>query len=177
MLERKSHIWYDFSQGDNAVGRVILFVLDENKCANDLLYDSPHYPVFNISSDDLCWKATISIKNYVYSIGKILEYYGYNEILKYKDICKIKEQFFGDFVLDNSELFGLCEADPNQSGNETYDLNGNHRTFNETKEESVFPKCYFKMFWRTRNLKSPYEGNIDRFIPREIEGPIKKLKL
>lgn len=178
LLKRKTHLLYGkgcYTYED--FQRVMLFVLDENKCANDLLYDSPHYPVFNISDDELCMQETISLKNEVYEIGKLLKYFGYPEKLGIEDIIKIKDFFFGDFSLDNCNLFGIYETGPEHSGTETYDSLGQHRTFNINKRDGVLSSCYFKMFWATRNCGIVNEiGLRDRFEPNILEGPIKKLK-
>ena len=46
--------------------RSMLFVLDENKHANDLLFNSPHYPVLNISKDEDCLNSKICLSNNTY---------------------------------------------------------------------------------------------------------------
>jgi len=169
LLQNTPHLAYNST---SSFVRSMLFVLDNNNCSNDLLYDSPHYPIFNISDDQLCLESNISFKQHVYQIGKILKYFGYPEKLKFEDILEIEEKFFGDFVLDNCELFGRYETESNTSGVETYDLLGNHRTFNKEKKDSIFPICHFDTFFHTR--KTYYYQNA--FIPHEIEGPIRSLK-
>lgn len=179
LVERKSHLLY--RHGCNTYEdfvRTMLFVLDENKCANDLLYNSPHYPVFNISDDELCMQETISLKNEVYELGNLLKHFGYPEQLVFSDIVKIKDFFFGDFSLNNCNLFGIYETGPDHSGTETYDSLGQHRTFNINKHDGVLPSCYFKMFWATSNRGSANKiGLRDRFVPNVLEGPIRKLEL
>lgn len=171
LIEGKSKILYGNGCEYDIFKRSMLFVLDENKCANDLLYNSPHYPIFNISSDEECLNATIGISTYVYQMGKFLKFFGYQEELMYEDIVEIKNRFFGDFMIDNCELLGRYETERESSGYETFDAYGNHRTFNLRKRDSVLPICYLYMLWNTRS----YSGD-DMFIPHELEGPIKSLK-
>lgn len=163
LLGKRNQLCYD---GPTEFLRSMLFVLDNENCASDLLYNSPHYPIFNISNNDICINSSISIKNHCYQIGKVLKYFGYKDELVYEDIVRIKDFFFGDFILDNCELFGRYETTPNGTSYETYDSFGNHRTFNKNKKDSIFPECYFEAFWETRK----------KFIPNELEGPIKILK-
>ncbi|MBQ9833855.1 MAG: hypothetical protein IJO33_01540 [Bacilli bacterium] len=179
LFKRKSHLCYNngcFTYEDFV--RTMLFVLDENKCANDLLYDSPHYPIFNISDDELCMQETISLKHDVFEMGRLLKHFDYPEQLGFFDIVKIKEFFFGDFSLNNCNLFGIYETGPDHSGAETYDSFGKHRTFNDSRRDGILPTCYFEMFWETRNCGKRNEiGLCDRFVPNVLEGPIRKLEL
>lgn len=170
MLIPKEQLLYGNGSEVDGFKRSMLFVLDEKKCANDLLYDSPHYPIFNISSNDLCLNASIGLCNYIYQMGEFLKVFDYGEYLTYDDIVEIKDKFFGDFMIDNCELLGRYETEPQETSYETYDMYGNHRTFNLKKEDSVLPECYFSMLWHTRSIK-----NNDAFIPNELEGPIKRL--
>lgn len=168
LLEPKTQLFY---KDDPENERSVLFVLDENNCMNDLLYQSPHYPVFNLSDNALCLSSIFSVKNDAYTLGKFLRYLGYPEWLTYEHIVEIKERFFGDFVLDNSELFGIYETGPNTSCYETYDAKGNHRTFNLWKKNGTLPSCYFIPLFKYRSAHK------DSFVPMEEEGPIKSLKL
>lgn len=174
LIKRKSHLCYGngsiFSVTDE-FKRNMLFVLDDNKLANDLLYDSPHYPIFNISEDEVCLNSPISFKHQVYQMKTLLEYFDYPVKLTYDHILQIKNFFFGDFLLDNCELFGIYETDTHETGVEMYDLVGNHRTFNLDKEDAVLPKCYFRDLGFLRCCTK------DWFIPHELEGPIKSLKI
>lgn len=171
LLNTKEQLLYGNGSEIDRFNRSMLFVLDEQKCANDLLYDSPNYPIFNISDKDLCMNARIAICNYVYKMGKFLKVFGYDEKLSYDDIIKIKDKFFYDFMIDNCELLGRIETDPRSTGYETYDMNGEHHTFNLDKKDSLLPECYFSMLWNTRNIR-----NRDVFIPNDFEGSIKKLR-
>lgn len=168
--------------------RSMLFVLDENMHANDLLYNSPHYPIFNISSNSDCLKSKISLLHYTYSLEKVLEYFNYPEQLTYEDIVKVREQFFScDFVLDNCELFGRIETF-NESGLEITDSKGNHRTFNMINNDSILYPCYFQCllknkdkfiiesFTKLNELKWANGFVNDSFLPHEFEGPIRRLK-
>lgn len=172
LLERKSYLCYGnicFPFEDEYT-RTMLFIIDEEKKANDLLYDSPNYPIFNISKDEESNNALISLKNDVYQLKTLLEYFNYPEKLTYDHVAQIKDFFFRDFILDNCELFGYYETSSYETGVERIDSTGKHRTFNIKKEDSILPNCYFlhlsDLRWRIK----------DTFIPLEIEGPIKSLK-
>lgn len=158
--------------------RTMLFVLDENNHANDLLYNSPHYPIFNISPNKDCLNSSICILHDTYQIGKVLKYFGYSDKLIYDDILKIRKELFNcDFVLDNCELFGRYETDPHESSYEVYDSKDNHRTFNEIKEDSVLSSRYFDCFVSNRD-QTDINGNvIDMFAPNSKEGKIKNLHI
>ncbi|MDD2434760.1 MAG: hypothetical protein PHO63_00715 [Bacilli bacterium] len=90
--------------------RKILFSLDENKLSQDLLYDSPHYYVQNITSDNELNK-DIRIIDEV-KLESLLSYYGFEEILTGEEIKKTIKMFFNNnsFIYENSEDFGLIRA-------------------------------------------------------------------
>ena len=149
----------------------MLFTLDEKRHANDLLYASPHYPILNMSKNEDCLNEKICICMQTYQLYELLKYYNYPDIIGYKDVLKIRNTFFNcDYILDNCELYGLYETGPFETGRETTDSRGNHRTFNIEKEESDFPPCFFYMMWDHRDYR-----HIDKFKPCEEEGPIKSL--
>lgn len=95
--------------------RSMLFEPNENGLAKDLLYNSPNYPVLNITDDETCLKIssdTIVIKD-ACNLGQLLEYFGYNQELTFKDLVTIRKKFFtGRFAIDNCELFGYKESQP-----------------------------------------------------------------
>ena len=180
---------YGFAGGGPSVlfKRTMLFVLDENNHANDLLYDSPHYPIFNISPNKDCLNSSICVLHNTYQLGKVLSYFGYPEQLSYEDIVRIRKHLFNcDFVLDNCELFGRYETDPHDTSYEVYDSKGNHRTFNLIKEDSPLSHKYFdciicnKDQWekliQIAGQSSEWTGVVeDAFLPNEREGKIRSL--
>lgn len=90
--------------------RSIIFYVDENYMANDLLYDSPQYPVLNITpnSEKICgFGEYIDVIRAPYNLSRLLDFYDYPEFLTYEDIWKIRNRFFnGHFTYDNHSLFG-----------------------------------------------------------------------
>jgi len=182
---------YGFAGGGpfTLFSRTMLFILDENNHANDLLYDSPHYPVFNISPNQDCLNSSISILHNTYQLGKVLRYFGYPEHLSYEDILQIRKFFFNcDFVLDNCQLFGRYETDPHQTSYEVHDSKGNHRTFNLIKKDSILSHKYFNCLVDNRDqfviekiISLPDQPSIvvghveDAFLPNEEEGMIRSL--
>lgn len=93
--------------------RSMLFVPNENKFADDLLYQTPIYPILNVTDDKICLnlgKNSIVIKD-ACNLSELLEYFGYNKYLNFEDIMKIRKTFFtGRFAKDNCELFGWKET-------------------------------------------------------------------
>lgn len=92
--------------------RSMLFVPNENKLSNDLLYNSPNYPILNVSDDEMCLNLepnSIIIKD-ACNLDALLEYFGFKKDLTLEDIIKIRKTFFtGRFAKDNCELFGWKE--------------------------------------------------------------------
>lgn len=157
--------------------RSMLFALDENRHANDLLYNSPHYPILNISPNDDCLSSDIVVGHYTFEMYELLKYFGYPEEIGYEDALQIRNTFFScDYALDNCEIFGVIETGEHESSLEIFDSSGKHRTFNDVKEDSPLPECYFTMLRRNKDLYSHIQKCvIDRFIPSEKEGPIRSL--
>ena len=155
----------------------MLFTLDENRHANDLLYNSPHYPIFNISPHEDCLKAPICVGHYTYEMYKLLQYFGYSDEIGYEDVLNIRNTFFScDYALDNCETFGVRETDPNESSLEIHDSKGNHRTFNEFIENAPFSWRYFHMLIANHDEWSFSNHCVrDSFKPCDGEGPIKSL--
>ncbi len=174
--------------GDYAFRRNMLFTLDGNRHADDLLYDSPHYPVLNISPDEDCLKSTIFIANETYELYELLKYFGYPEELGYDDILKIRNTFFNcDYVLDNSSMYGREETEMFGSPLSVFDSHGYCRGFNRPIGNSAFPESYFFMLLHNNDRfiadysrkvegDAPYFGEVvDRFKPCDEEGIVKSL--
>lgn len=173
---------------DYAFSRNMLFTLDQEKHADDLLFDTPHYPVLNISSDEECRKSTILIATATYELYELLKYFGYSEKLGYDDILRIRNTFFNcDYVLDNSSMYGREETEMYSSPLSVFDSHGYCRGFNRPIEDSIFPESYFFMLLHNKDCfiadysrkvedNAPYFGEVvDRFKPREEEGIVKSL--
>ncbi len=86
--------------------RSMLFVPTADNLANDLLYNSPNYPILNSNYSNTVG-ATIVVTE-PFNLSDILEYFGYDEKLTYKDILNIKKEILTKkFCRENSKLFGL----------------------------------------------------------------------
>lgn len=147
--------------------RSMLFVPNEEKLSNDLLYRSPSYPILNVTDDDICLGVgeNIVIKD-ACNLAALLEYFGYSECLTFEDIMRIRKTFFnGKFVKDNCELFGWINT---RLGYEY-----------SRGSESVLPSEYFDvLFDRGDNTfmdALQYHEKMNAFAPHKQEGPIKKL--
>lgn len=145
--------------------RSMLFVPNEDKLANDLLYKSPNYPILNITDDDICLKLGegIIIKG-TCNLAPLLEYFGYNKELVFEDIMRIRKTFFtGHFAQDNCELFGWKKS-----------ISGFSRI-----PENVLPREYFVVL-DDRGNNTLLEALLlhekwNAFAPNKQEGPIRKL--
>ncbi len=91
--------------------RSILFVPNEYKLANDLLYNSPNYPILNVTDDNTCMSlgsSSIVVHN-ACNLASLLKHFNYQKELTYDDILKIRKSFFnGKFIrnnIDDSKLF------------------------------------------------------------------------
>lgn len=172
--------------------RSMLFVPDEEKLSNDLLYQSPSYPILNVTKDNTCLsleRKSIVIKD-AFNLATLLKHFGYDQYLTYEDIMMIRETYFtGEFAKDNCELFGWKESKPEDY---TYYKNGvevtdpkelkrriaqerrsqqaGHRSFYRISE-SILPSEYWDVLNKLgdRNL-------INAFNPCMQEGQIKKLR-
>ena len=89
--------------------RNILFSLN-NEMATDVLYESPEYPVVNITNPTRCLTSKMVIKDSI-CLDELLKHFGYQEELTGEDIRKIRQTFFtGEFCLNNAKLFGYQEV-------------------------------------------------------------------
>lgn len=135
--------------------RSMLFVPDENLFSNDLLFDSPAYPVLNITDDETCLSLgndSVFIKD-ACSLDKLLEYYGYPEELTLEDVKKLREIFFtGHFAKDNCQMFGWEELE----------------NFFEFKSGTKFPliKKYLENLAKITGCRS-FQGISESILPRE----------
>lgn len=180
--------------------RSILFVPNEKKLSNDLLYRSPSYPILNVTDDESCLglgEKSIVIKD-ACNLAALLEYFGYNQNLTYEDIMKIRKTFFtGKFAKDNCELFGWKETmaedvtfysygkevtDPKElkmRRDEFRNLQqAGHRSFTGVFE-SKLPKEYFDVLDdrgdNTLMDAIQWHEKMNAFTPHKQEGPVKKL--
>lgn len=180
--------------------RSMLFVPNEEKLSNDLLYRSPSYPILNVTDDETCLdlgEKSIVIKG-ACNLAALLEYFGYNKDLTFEDIMRIRKTFFtGRFAMDNCELFGWKETKPEDW---TYYKNGvevtdpkelkrriaqerrsqqaGHRSFTRVSE-SVLPREYWDVLDKMgdNDLMHAIKWNekMNAFAPDKQEGPVKKL--
>ncbi len=167
IYENNVRLAYSLSFLESESHRIIVFALDEQQYANDLLYQSPKYPVMNLTNDEECLKAEIVITNYAFCIDKLLEYFHFPKILTYKEVEKIPMIFQSNYILDHSQDFGVYETSPQTSGRELFDQFGNHRTFNDYRDDGKLPSCYFDIFFALTDFKKK------RFIPFQKENVLK----
>ncbi len=147
--------------------RSMLFVPNEEKLSNDLLYSSPSYPILNITDDETC--LALGEKSIVIidacNLAALLEYFGYNKDLTYDDIMRIRKTFFtGRFAQDNCELFGMKGTI--------------FRTFFGVSE-NVLPREYWDVLDNRgdNTLMDCILGHekLNAFAPHKQEGSVKKL--
>lgn len=170
--------------------RSMLFVPNEKKLANDLLYQSPSYPILNVTDDETC--LSLGEKNIViidaYNLAALLEYFGYNKELTFEDIMRIINTFFtGRFGMDNSKLFGMEEFIPDnfkphiKNPDERYELYkkslylGSERHFGSIPENQLPRELMDVLDERGKGSRYYLLGVKAAFKPSKEEGPIKKL--
>lgn len=180
--------------------RSMLFVPDDNNFSNDLLYNSPNYPILNMTDDDICLNldANAIVLRGCINLSPLLEYFGYDEELGYDDIEKIHKQFFnGSFAKDNALLFGFKPVMAedlywHKNGKKVddpktlkklrrkyeWEHRGNNRRYRSV-EDGPFPREYFDVldgFGDFSLLEAiVYHRNTDSFVPSKKEGKVKKL--
>ena len=173
----------------------MLFVPNENKLSNDLLYNTSNYPILNVTDDETCLnlgRASI-IVNEAYNLAVLLEYFGYKKNLTYEDIMKIRKTFFtGRFGKDNSKLFGMEEFIPSRfmqnitDPDKRYELYkksirlGSERHFGSIPTNEL-PRELMNILDNRRNNSlidriCGFDEKINAFTPHQEEGPVKRLK-
>lgn len=181
--------------------RSMLFVPNEEKLSDDLLYRSPNYPILNVTDDNICLalaKNSCVIKD-ACNLAALLEYFGYNKDLTFEDILEIRKKFFtGRFAKDNCELFGYRETmaedvtffaygkevtDPKELERRRREFRAlqqaGHRSFSGIYEH-VLPSEYWDVL-DDRGDNSLIDAinwheKMNAFTPAIEEGPIKRLK-
>lgn len=181
--------------------RSMLFIPNEDKLSNDLLFQSPNYPILNITDDETCLglkEKSIVIKG-ACNLAELLQYFGYDKNLTYEDILRIRKTFFtGRFAKDNCELFGLKETMAEDTtfyaygGQKVTDPKELEKCRNQFKRdqqagfrsfsggnEGVLPKEYWDVLddRGDHTLIEALEFNVkmNAFAPHKQEGPIRKL--
>lgn len=181
--------------------RSMLFVPNEEKLSNDLLYRSPSYPILNVTDDETCLglgEKSIVIKD-ACNLAALLEYFGYNKNLTYEDIMRIRKTFFtGRFAKDNCELFGWKEimaedvtfyaygkevTDPKELKRRRRQFRAEqaagHRSFSGISE-SILPREYWDVLDdrgdNTLMDAIQWHEKMDAFAPHKQEVSVKKLK-
>ena len=98
--------------------RTMLFVINEDKLADDLLYDSANYPILNVTSKNDLLSNQVKTKHgflvieKAYNLGKLLEFYGYGETLNMIDIINIRRTIFSrNFAYEHCNDFGFYKLD------------------------------------------------------------------
>lgn len=101
--------------------RSILFTLDENRFSTDLLYDSPKYPILNITDkgyfDELRKDkgnnhGMVVVKD-SYNLDELLKRFNFDDELSLEDIIRIRQKIFNSkFLYDNCKEFGLRRSLP-----------------------------------------------------------------
>jgi len=193
----KKYRFYDDKSNDLVTGvysiyRSMLFTLDENKLASDLLYQSPNYPILNLTEDNICLNLKgekIIIKDYI-NLSELLKYYKYNEELTYEDILKIRKTFFNsEYIKDNCELFGVKETTSKEltiftDYSELNRMRNGQQKIGKRTFVSGFEHELSEEYWNILNITSDntvhellsgYDKKKNAFAPHKEEGKIKKL--
>ena len=165
--------------------RNILFVPNDALLADDLLYNSPNYPILNMTDLNLIsLKGNNTVIKDTCNLNEILKYFNFNSELTYEDIIKIRKIFFtGRFAMDNCSLFGYTEIEPStlKPYDDGLDRSYNtYRKFTKTNSGILSDEYWYALDQRGNNKLIDviyYENmSIDTFKPSKKEGKIKSLK-
>ncbi len=169
--------------------RNILFIPDENNYSNDLLYDTPNYPILNVTDDEKIMQLLgkqILISD-ICNLAKLLKHFDYCESLNYEDLVRIRNIFFtGEFAINHCYLFGYNEIKDKDKSNKTNTLevtdNSDKKRFFKENGKGILPIKYWEALDKRRNnnffdilFGLAYE--IDSFKPHIEEGYVKKLSI
>ena len=175
--------------------RSMLFVPNEDKLSNDLLYRSPNYPILNVTDDNACLNLGENsiVINDACNLAALLEYFGYKKDLTYEDIMEIRRTFFtGRFGMDNSKLFGMEEFIPSHfmpnitDHDKRYELYkkslslGSERQFGSISTNEL-PRELMAVLDERGNKSlmdviNGFDEKIDTFTPHKEESLVKRLK-
>lgn len=165
--------------------RSMIFTINEDKMSEDLLYDSPNYPIINVTNEDkyVEYEDIIVVKT-AYELTPLLKYDNYKNYLTADDILNIRKTYFdGEYYYKYRNLFGY-ELENNNDSDEMsieYELMRKRNLNNFIKlNEGVLPSKYFyilKKFGNNTLLEviDGYARDIDSFKPSKEEGNIRKL--
>lgn len=129
----------------NIIIRKMLFTINQDNLADDLLYYSPNYKIDGIETEK---KHDLNlIVNSALSLEKILLYLKFNENLKKSDIRKIYKILLSSekFYLKNLDLFGMEKIEDN--------------IFVKTNDDSFLSYDYFALHNYYLFKKEPSEIN------------------
>lgn len=147
--------------------RSMLFVLDDDGSANDLLYTSEQYPVLNITEANIVqWlgrhstpKRPLFVVDHAYNIGELLKYYGFGETMTSADVVRARNFLFAKKFMENHcEDFGFRLTELGFVSDDT--------------------KCQF--FGAFNPIADRADGHLDNgrwaFTPKFEEGPVRRIK-
>jgi len=181
--------------------RSIIFIPNEDNYSDDLLYQSPNYPILNVTSDEECLniKDQSFVIQHAYNLSDLLEYFNYKKDLTYQDIIKIRNTFFsGRFAKDNCELFGMREIMAEELNfyineqlvtdqKEIEKCRKNYRRgqklgYREFEKISkhTLPREYYDILNNRgdriyQDFYEEWDKSINAFLPHKKEGKIRKL--
>ncbi len=175
------------------VCRNIIFTIDSENRADDLLFNSPRYPISNVTSaisdEEKVRKMNRLMVESAVNLAPILEYLGYKSKLGYEDILKIRKQLFTNISLINGEYlfnFGKIKSEhlPCISQNLLDCLNSQGvaetKDFKLPSANAYITKEYFEILSSLGDSQLPMtvtNKKGDLFKPdKTVEGKIKKLK-
>ena len=186
VLQNKSFLFKKSSDfiyyGDHSIypctfTRSMLFTTDENNHANDLLYNSPHYPIFDISQNVDIFNTKICIGHCTFELYEVLKLLGYPDEIGYNEVLKIRNSLFNcDYVMHNCQKLGIIETPPERTAYDGFDSSGRYMTFNDEIEGFPLYRSHFDGIMLCKDIYVPGEGVIDSFKPNEKEGLILTLK-
>lgn len=175
--------------------RPIIFTFDEERQANDLLYNSTNYPVLNYSFEYSYRNPNNKIVVIdTFCLNDLLKYLGYLELLDLNDIIHIQKEIFTyKFLYENSSLFGYERISPDDKTK--YDYLSNHLEeltpeqkikgrkivkvnsyyYAKTKE-GIFSDELFELLCKCANSNISLLLGDGNFKPNKNEGMVRRLR-
>ena len=144
--------------------RNMLYIQHEDDKPLDLLYESPKYPILNVSDKRLCLDCPIIVGDY-WNLGMLLKAFGYPEDLNFEDIEDIPEHLFNlEFMKKECREFGWLET-----------RSGGFKFGGRTDLTPYFDVLYARSHGTAFRISAGFESYANKFDPVEdVEGMVRR---
>lgn len=140
--------------------RSILFTLNDQNLADDLLYESPKYPILNSSAIDCCLHSEFVIQE-EYNLEPLLVFFQFPDLLTLQEITTLRKHFFdGTWGFRNCHLFGYREILPEDW---EYVKDGKY-----VKDPETLKSLYQKEKWLQKRGHLVFEKTDNGILPADM---------